>query len=82
MFGSLLKPVFHFPFDDARVDPVAPRLDALMAHLIQQPFAPGFKQLRRSAIAFRHPAAENMKASREGKPSRILPSPLGGLEHQ
>jgi len=35
VFGSLLQPVFHFPFDDPWVNAVAARLDLFMAHFIQ-----------------------------------------------
>jgi hypothetical protein len=72
MFRSLLQPVLHFPFDDARIDAVAANnVRSLKTHFIQQPLAPGFKRLWSLAVAFWQAALEDLKASGSRKP-RII----------
>ena len=59
MFRSFFQPIFHFSFNNARVDPVASGLDSFAAHFIQQCFAPSRKRLRSLAVAFRQSADPN-----------------------
>ena len=79
MLGSFLQPVLHFPFDDARVDAVAARLDSFTAHFLQQPVVPSFKRLGRPAVAFRQAALENLKAAGKRKAIGVQAGRVGQL---
>src|SRR5260221_2269039 len=82
MLRTLLEPFGHLAFDDARIDPVAPRLGAFAGKFPKQRFAPLLKGLRRPRVAFRQAALQNMEAPRKRKPIGIETFFLRGLEHQ
>ena len=65
VFWTFFEPVFHFPFDDTRVDTVPAWVGALYGHLVQQSFIPLLKYLWAAAVALGQTTLEDVKTAGE-----------------
>ncbi len=82
MLGSFLLPFRHLSLDHTRINSIAPRLNALLLHLPEQPAIPLRERLRIRAVTFRQSALENLETPQERQPIRVQAHGPGGLKHQ
>src|SRR3989304_4451056 len=82
VFRAFFSPIFHFTFDDPRINAVTSWFDSLTADFSQQRFIPRLEGLRIAAVAFRQSAFEDLETSSEGKVIGIEARRTRGLKHK
>ncbi len=82
MCGTFFVELGHLAFDHSRVDRVAARFDAFLAHLLQQQVIPVFQTHRCRTVALRQARLRNVQTTGERQPVYIDVFFFGSLRHQ